>query len=1016
MVYQWSAVIGKTSVCMHSPRLCIERLTQVSLDVGRSANDFDPRFKIFHELMQHKVQNILLVSCLYDACIMDEDGRLAEKIVNEYRGLNLSQPPRLTWVSSATEALNALSSQKYDMVLTMLRLAEMDAYALGQQIKKRDPGLAVILLSHAAPDPRHICQTASSCNIDRTFVWTGNADLLVAIIKSVEDGFNVAHDTQVAKVRVILFVEDSPTYLSSLLPILYTEVVLQTQAVMEQGLNEEHRLLTMRARPKILVAENYEEATAIYEQFKEFIIGVISDARFPVQGQLDETAGIRFLSRVKSERHDISVLLTSSEAYNASKAPSIPALFLDKNSSSLHADVRSFLMEHLGFGEFVFRMPDGQEIARTSSMYAFEKILPTVPAESFYYHWSQNDFSRWFFAHAEIILASKLRPATDADFECDLESMREFIITTIRARRLRLQRGVLASLGSRDFDPETEFFKIGKGSLGGKARGLVFISNLLNRHDDLSAKFSQAMKIVFPPSLMLTTEVFDSFIRLNNLRRFAETDALDETIADAFLKARLPEWVHEKLAIYLSQIKYPLAVRSSSLLEDSYSCPYSGLYKTYMLPNHHQDLEPRLQQLIVAVKMIYASTYFQGPKAYARMTAQRTEEEKMAIIIQKLVGEQYGNYFYPAISGVAQCYNYYPASSRMMDEGIAHIAMGLGKIVTEGGKVLRFYPKHPRVLPQFSTAEDTLTNSQQYYYCLNMVNEEVKLAINDDSTLEKRDVACAERKGPVQILASTYIPQEHRIEDSGVGLGPKVLTFNQILKDNSFSLPEMLSELLELGKEGMGCPVGIEFAVDLCSRRNCKPELAPLQIRPLANEMQTAEVQIADEEIARAFCFSCHALGNGRRLGMTDILYVKPNASNGTDTPQIVGEIGEINSRLSQQGRHYLLVGPERWGSTDPWLGIPVHWEDISGVRAIVETISGKRQDEPPQGVHFFHNIAMLGVYYATITANGIDFMDWRWLRSQTIRDETPHLVHAETERSFGVKADGHTMRCVMFC
>jgi len=977
------------------------------------ADDTDLRFKIFHELMQSKVRDILLVSTLYDACIIDEDGRLAERIIYEYRGLNLSQPPRLTWVSSASEALAVLDNKKIDLVITMLRLADTDAYALGRELKKKAPNLPVVLLSHSAPDPRCVIESPPRHDIDRSFVWTGNTELLIALVKSAEDVMNVARDTQLAGVRVILFVEDSPLYLSSLLPILYREVILQTQAVMEEALNEEHKLLTMRARPKILVAESFEEAENLYKRFEPYILGIISDVRVPRNCQLDPDAGISFLTNVKVERPDIPLLLTSSELSNAPRAAEIPAKFLNKNSPGLHAELRSFLVRHLGFGDFVFRTPDGREIARVSNMRSLEKILPSIPAESFYFHWSRNDFSRWLFARTEVILASKLRPATDNDFSGDVESMREFIISNVRNRRLRRQKGIVVSLDASDFDPDTDFLKIGKGSLGGKARGLIFISNMLHRNPVLQDKFPE-VKFFFPQTLVVTTEGFDSFLEINEMRGMSKTNAPDERVADAFIKAKFPRWIEKKLKVFLSHAKYPLAVRSSSLLEDSRFRPYAGLYRTYMLPNNHPELETRLSQLITAIKLVYASTYFKSPRSFAQRSPHRTEEEKMAIIIQRLVGKQYGSHFYPAISGVAQSHNYYPLSHMRMDEGVGHVALGLGKIVMEGGRVLRFSPKYPQVLPQFATVADTLKNSQRFFYSLNMENPSLAVDLNEDSTLERREVSAADQDGPLGMLASTYLPEEERISDDAIMAGHRILTFSQVLKYGLFPLPEILSEILDMGRQGMGCPVEIEFSINIAQDPKLEPQFAFLQIRPMADERQMMGVKITDKDIAEAFCFSSHALGNGRKNDLRDILYVKPDSFDVSRTPEIVREIDGLNSILAKENRKYLLIGPGRWGSADRWLGIPVNWSDISGVGAIVETTVPELSVEPSQGTHFFHNITTLGIDYVMVASDGEDFLDWNWLASRPIAHETAHLAHVQLTAPFLSKVDGSTMRCVM--
>ena len=988
----------------------------MALEIESFAEDFDPRFKIFHELMARKVRDVLLVSTPYDAWILEEDCRLSERIIHEYRGLNLSNPPRFTWASTAQEALAALDKKRFDMVISMSQLADMDVFDLGEEIKKKVPDLPVVLLAHdSLPPPTQECllDFTRPPGIDQSFVWSGNTDILVALVKSAEDRLNVEHDTEFAGIRVILFVEDSPTYISSLLPVLYRELVSQAQAIMEDRLNEEHKLLTMRARPKILVAESFEEANQLFEKYEPYVLGVISDVRIPRNCILDENAGVAFLSKIKKERFDIPLLLTSSEPSNADKARKIPAAFVDKNSPSLHAEVRSFFVDQLGFGDFVFRKPDGREICRTPSLRKLEEILRHIPEDSFVYHYTRNDFSRWLFARTEIMLASKVRPLRDEDFS-GIEDHRQYLISLIQTWRQRRQKGVVADFDAGDFDPQTEFFKIGKGSLGGKARGLAFVANLLQRLPAIHKKFED-VNIFIPHTLVITTEGFDIFVEENDLKDLAKSNAPDEEIAEAFRNADFPELIAKDLKAYLDRIKYPLAIRSSSLLEDAQFRAYAGLYRTYMLPNDDPDLDARLEQLINAIKLVYASTYFQDPKAFSKRVGHRTEEEKMAVIIQQLVGERYGDYFYPTLSGVAQSHNYYPFAKMKPEEGIATVALGLGKTVMEGEKALRFSPKFPQLLPQRSTVEDILENSQQLFYSLKMGGGHPELGIHGDANLAKRDISDADEEAPVKLLASTYIPDEHRIRDSAHMEGYRILTFAQILKYGQFPLAEVLSEVLALGQEGMGSPVELEFSVNMPQDPERKPGFAFLQLRPMTARAELLQVEISDDEIARAFCFSSHALGNTETSDIADIIYVKPDDFDPARTQQIAREIGELNSKLMSESRKYLLIGPGRWGSADRWLGIPVSWAEICGVAAMVEMSSSQLKADPSQGSHFFHNITTLGITYATVSEGESDFINWDWLKVQPVANETAYMAHAQLDKPFNLKVDGRSSKCVMY-
>jgi hypothetical protein len=975
-------------------------------------NDSDSRFKLFHELMARKVRNLLLVSTPYDAWIMEEDCRLSERIVNEYRGLNLSQPPRLTWVSSAEQALAALDSHPFDMVITMPRLADMDAAALGHKIKKKAPGLPVILLSHESIPSPEIKEPDQAPGIDRAFVWSGNTDILVALIKSAEDRMNADKDTQSAGIRVILFVEDSPYYLSSLLPIFYRELVSQTQAVMEGTLNEEHRLVTMRARPKILVAGNYEEALDLYHRYEAFVLGVISDVRFSRNGALDATAGVDFLKHVRQRRFDIPLLLTSSEPANAQKAEAICVSFVDKNSDTLHQDVRRFFKEHLGFGDFIFRMPDGTKIGHASNLKALERHLLTIPEASFRYHCNQNDISRWLFARTEMGLAAQVRPISDDDFS-DVESHRRHLVEIIANRRKWRQKGIVADFDAADTDFDTEFFKIGKGSLGGKARGLAFVTSLLRQNPNLSATYKD-VDIIVPQTLVITTDGFESFVEDNRLRYLSKTDLPDQQIAEIFLNSRFPGWIKEQLKAYLAHVRYPLAIRSSSLLEDAQFRAYAGLYRTYMITNDCPDLEQRLNHLIYAIKLVYASTYYKAPKAFSKRVGHRTEEEQMAVILQKLVGAHYGDSFYPAISGVAQSHNYYPFARMKPEEGIVTIAMGLGKAVVEGEKTLRFSPAYPQLLPQRSTVDDILGNAQRYFYALKMENACHSLETNDGANLWHREVSDAENEPPVQLLASTYVPDEHRIRDTVHIPGQRVLTFARILKYREFPLADILKDMLALGEHGMGCPVEMEFSVNLSPDPGCLPQFGFLQLRPMTARAELEQVNISAEEIENAFCFSGKALGNARKRDMADLIFVKPEAFDPGKTVEIAGEIAKLNAALVKEDRKYLLIGPGRWGSADRWLGIPVSWPDISGVGAMVETESDKLAAEPSQGSQYFHNITTLGINYITVSKGDGGRIDWDWLSSLPRENDLSFVAHARLEAPVTLKVDGRRSQCVI--
>jgi len=975
--------------------------------------EFYSHLKAFHELMAIKVREILFVSSPYDAFIMEEDGSPASRIINEYSGLNLSMPPRVTRTSSAQEALSLLNKKKFDMVLTMPHIDDMDAFSLGLEIKKFNPNLPVILLAHSPKAIYPFPENKDRKGIDKIFIWSGNSDLLLALVKNVEDRLNVERDTRKAMVRILVLVEDSPVYYSSFLPLIYKEVVKQTQAVLEVGLNEEHRLLTMRARPKILLAENYEDAMELCLKFRSFLFGIISDTRIPKDGKMVDDAGFVLLSQMKKEIPDLPLLLMSSKSSNKAKAKQIPAVFLDKNSPNLLEEVRDFFLTYLGFGDFVFRMPDGTEIDRASDLRTLEAKVAQIPEESLWHHAEHNHFSNWIMSRSEIALASKFREVQASDF-VSADVMRNYIIANIHAARKWRQKGMVAQSKSHNFDADImDFVKIGQGSLGGKARSLAFMSALLQQNPKIYEKYSE-INIEIPKTLVISTDGFESFITRNNLKDFATQSWTDEEIAAVFLQADMPEWLVKELEAYLSQVKYPLSVRSSSLLEDAQFHPYAGVYETYMIPNNHSELSKRLEHLITAIKLVYASTYYEDAKTFARSTSTQPQEESMGVIIQQLTGEEYGDYFYPAISGVAQSHNFYPISKMKPEEGIAHIALGLGKIVVEGGRTVRFSSKYPSMMPQFSMVDDILANAQRFFYALKVRDYPDELIFGKHSNLEKREVDDAEAEYPIKILASTYVPEEHRIRDTGYMPGPKILTFAQILKYDLFPLPDLLSDMLELGQKGMGCPVEIEFSVNLSADKKNKSDFFFLQMRPMVAGEERFEVQISKREIEKAFCLSKQALGNGKNEEMADIVYVKPDSFQLQATMQMAEEIDKLNAGLLKAKRPYLLVGPGRWGSADRWLGIPVQWRNISGVGAMIELRNEKLKADPSQGSHFFQNITSLGIHYITVTEGSSDYFDWEWLGSQPVIQETTYLRHVRLDKPFTLKIDGKKSQCVM--
>jgi hypothetical protein len=992
------------------------------------SDDFDLSFKIFHELMEKRLSEILLVSSPYDAFILEEDGRLAERLVHEYRGLNLTRPPRLTWVSTPGDALDLLSKKKIDLVIIMPRLEDVDSFFLSREIKKKFHDLPVVYLAYDVNPFDFDGKRPVKHPVDRCYVWKGNTDLLLAIIKNIEDQMNAAYDTKRAKVGVILIVEDSPEYLSSVLPFLYKEIVRQTQMLMEESINEEHRILRMRARPKILVAQSFEEAESLYRQYKPYLLSIFSDVRFMRNKKIDDCAGLILLNKVKKDAPYIPLLMVSSEEANRSKATDIPAVFLNKNSSLFQEEIRNFLRKYIGFGDFIFRLESGKEIARASNLREMEKMIPDIPDASIFFHATRNHFSTWLMARSEIQLASKLRVVNASAFS-NIEDIKHYLVNIIKKKRSGQQKGVVADFVPEDFDQDADFVKIGKGSMGGKARGLAFMSAMLGECNEFVEKFP-GIELMVPKTMVVSTETFDEFTSKNNLKGLADANMNDADIKRMFLDSVFPEQLTGDLERFLEKAPYPLAVRSSSLLEDSRYQPYAGIYNTYMIPNNHPDISVRSGQLIRAIKLVYASTYLKKPRIFAKNILHQTEEEKMAVILQQVIGTQHGDYFYPSVSGVVQSFNFYPLSYMRPEEGIAHISFGLGKTVVEGGRSLRFSPHHPQFLPQFSTVDQILKNCQRRFFALKMTDspddfgspgKSGKLGdgVTSNSTLAYLDMDDVANHFSSTGLFSTYIAEDHRIRDSFDAGGTPILTFAGLLKYNTFPLPELLVHLLTSGRKLMGFPIEIEFAVNFSTEnnsenKNIKQKVALLQIRPMVVKKQNMDVTIDQKDIDNAVCFSKNAMGNGIFLDIADIVYVKPDTFSPLNTVEIAAQICKINKKLVGTKSRYLLIGPGRWGSADRFLGIPVCWNDISGIGAIIETFSENIQSDPSQGTHFFNNITSLGISYITITQNNDDFINEKWLHLLPAKTQMSYVKHVKLDHPVTLKVDGRESSAVI--
>jgi len=963
----------------------------------------------FSDLMPWRVRRILLVSSLYDSFTFQEDGNLGEMLFTEYQELNLSSTPTIIRVSTAEEAVQELADSKPDLVITMPRVGEMDVFDFGRQCREQAPELPVVLMAYDTRELAVLKERAERKAVDRFFVWLGDARVFLVVIKWAEDLRNASHDAELAGVKHILLIEDSIRFYSAYLPMLYGEIMEQTQTLMAEGVNRMQQLMRMRARPKVLLASTYEEAEQMFRISGEHLLGVISDAQFPRGGKVDPAAGLDFARMVKIHDPGTPVLIQSSDAGIAEKAEALGVAFCRKTSRTLLHDVRGFMREHLGFGDFVFRDESGLEVARADGLRSLVEAIKSVPEESIVFHANRNDFSTWLMARTEFDLAKALKPRKIDEFTSP-SVMRDYLLSTIRTYRSRSRAGLVEEFSSETFEPETTFSRIGAGSLGGKGRGLAFVNSLLNAYD-IEDRID-GVHIQVPRSAVVATGVFDQFMDESGLTSFALDEEDDEKIRAAFLAAEFPGETRDELASFLSRVKYPLAIRSSSLFEDSSFQPFAGVYQTYMIPNSNEDLEVRLDELCRALRLVYASTYSSDSKAYIESTPNRLEEERMGVIIQQIAGRRHGDYVYPNLAGVARSYNFYPVKGMRAEDGIASVALGLGRMVVEGGRVVRFSPAHPNKLIQFSSTADYLNNAQSEFYALDLASDAPVRSAADSpyANLALLRLDVAEEHGTLDHVASVYSAENDRIYEGTGRPGPRLVTMAGVLDGASFPLPETLRFLLEVGKAGFACQTEMEFAVNLGEKPGDSHEFAFLQIRPMVFGGEFADVDLGGIEPKGAIVLSDGALGHGHIRDIRDIIYVGRQTFDRSRSAETAAEIGALNARLAEAGRPYLLIGPGRWGSADAWLGIPVRWSQISRARCIVETELPDIKVEPSQGTHFFQNITSFGVSYFTVSGSGPGvFIDEAWLDAQPAEAETAQVRHLKFDRPLDVAANSKT-------
>ncbi|HEV2470183.1 MAG TPA: PEP/pyruvate-binding domain-containing protein [Candidatus Sulfotelmatobacter sp.] len=975
--------------------------------------DAEERFEGFENLMPFRVQNILLVSSLYDSFILREDGRLNELLIDESLELNLRQIPGITHVSSCAEALElAKSNPQFNLIVTNLTVGDTSAADLARKVREAGLDVPVVVLGYDYREIKNFVARNAVSEIERVFLWQGTARILIAIVKYVEDKRNVLHDTRAMGVPVLLVVEDNIRYYSSFLPVIYTELIKQSRRVIQEGINVAHKLVRMQARPKILLASNFEDAAELVQQYREYIFGLVSDVEFPWNAKLSPEAGFELARMVKSLTPDVPVVLQTSRTEFRPRAHAEGYSFLRKRSPTLLKDLRRILTDSFGFGDFVFRLPDQREVGRARDLSELEELLQTIPDDCLMYHAQRNHFSHWLMARTEFALAAKLRPRKVSDFNGP-EHLRRDLIESINDYRREQNEVLIADFKPDTFKPsQSSFLRIGSASLGGKARGLAFVRHLL-RTRRISKRFP-GVKISVPPAVVIATDMFDQFLAENNLSDFALHCDVDSEIQQRFLDSSLPVPLQESLKAFLEEVRYPLAVRSSSLLEDSQYQPFTGVYETFMLGNQQANLQARFDELSEAIKRVYASTFSQHAKAYVRATPYRLEEEKMAVILQQVVGRLHANRFYPDFSGVVRSHNFYPVAPMSFADGIAAVALGLGRTVVDGGKCINFCPRYPRNLLQFSSVEDILANTQTEFCALEL--DGVPHGAGPGHLREMRfGLDIAEVDGTLHAVGSTYSADNHAVYDGLSRPGSRIVTFAPMLKHGIFPLAQILEVLVRAGEDALGNPVEIEFAVSL-PRGEEPADFGFLQIRPLTLARDHQDLMIDEVDPKQLICQSSKVLGNGRIENLHDIVVVDSQRFERSRSREVAEAVSHFNATLNSENRPYLLIGVGRWGSNDPWLGIPVEWDEISGARAIVEAGFRDFRVTPSQGSHFFQNLTAFQVGYFTVNPDaGEGSIDWKWLLEQPAMEEQGCVRHLQFAEPLRIVMNSRNSQGVIF-
>lgn len=969
----------------------------------------------FDMLMRKRIHKVLLLCSSYDAFALEEDGRIEEQLFNEYISHNLSHPPRIIQTSNSTEAIKILNNTYIDLVITMLNVGtNQDAFEFAKEIKSKFPHKPIVVLTPFSREVTLRIEKEDLSAIDYVFSWLGHADILLAIIKLIEDNMNAAQDIEIAGVQAILLVEDSIRYYSGYLTNMYKIVLTQARKFMSEGLNKHRQMLQMRGRPKILLATNYNQAMELYDKYKDHLLGIISDTKYKRNGIMDPEAGIKFLRKVKQETKFIPTLLQSSDASNYIKAKELNAGFLYKYSENLTKELRDFMNEYFAFGSFRFRNPVTKElVCEAENLKELHSIIYTIPDDSLLYHVQRNHLSKWLNARALFPVANFLRNVKIEDFK-NLHELRVFIDKAFLTYRKNKSRGIISKFDKNKYDSLTKFARIGEGYIGGKARGLAFLDSLIKKYPELDN--FEGVQVRIPQTVVLSTEIFDMFIDDNDLYEIAYSNQSNEEILEKFLSVDLPDFVVENIRVFLSIAKNPIAVRSSSVLEDSYYQPFAGVYSTYMVSNSAEEPEINLEQVLRAIKGVFASVFYKETKAYMNATSNVIDEEKMGVVLQEVCGTKYGTRFYPTFSGVARSVNFYPIELEKPEDGVVSVALGLGKHIVEGKKSLRFSPKYPTKILQLSSPEMALNETQKNFYALDLEYDSFKSSTDDGVNIKTFTVRDAEADGSIADISSVFDFHDNILKEGNMYKGKRLITFANVLKYNTFPIAEIIQTVLRICEIEMNNPVEIEFAVNLNTPNKEDREFSLLQIRPIVKENFNFGGIPDDLDKNDTIIISDSALGNGIVENVCDIVYVKPQKFDSTNNQLIVPIIEKLNEKFVQQNRNYILLGPGRWGSSDPWLGIPVKWAHISQARVIVEAGLTDYMVEPSQGTHFFQNLTSFRVGYFTINPYKKDgFFDLDFIESQDVVYEDEFVRHVRFNQELLIKVDGKKSMGVVY-